>query len=461
MNIRESSYGYWSSTQFFIWVAGGAAIGIGNIARLPYLMGQYGGLVFLLAYLASLMLVALPLLVTEWLIGRWSRADAVDAYARIIEAAKAHRAWLLLGWLSLAAAGLILSYYSVIAGWSAAYVFRAAGGSLAGGSEDAVRDVFFDLARDPERGLSWHTIFLVMACIIVAHGVREGLERAARVWVPIALLMACTVCAYALVNGNTGAAMAYLLTVDFAKFGWRGAAEALQLAFFTMGLGMGVMLTFGTYLPVKAPIVRSAIAVLLLDTVFSLLAGVALFALIFSAGLDPAPGLQLMFQLLPRALPAGGWGVWIAVLFYAMVFIVTMAAATALLEPVTRYVMERYRSPRVFAATSAALLIWFVGLGSLLSFSVMADLRLFGMNTFEWAQWLTGSLIVPLGGLLLCIFASRILPQDLQRALWGERHQRAYKTWSWLLRFPARIALIVVLMYSSGLLGWLESLWKP
>ena len=460
MNIRESSYGYWSSSQAFVWVAAGGAIGIGNMARLPYLMGQYGGVLFLLVYLAALLLVTLPLLTTEWLVGRWARADAVDAYVRLVEAAKAHRSWIVLGWFSLISAGLILSYYSVIAGWSAAYAFRAAGGAFMGSSEATVREVFLGLARDPERGLSWHTIFMVMACIIVSHGVREGMERAARVWVPIALLMAVTVCAYALVNGNTSAAMIYLLTPDLSKLGWRGIAEALHLAFFTLGLGMGVMLTLGTYLPANAPIVRSALAVLLLDTLFSLVGGVALFAMIFSAGLDPEPGVLLTFQLLPQALPAGGLSTWIAVLFYCMVFIVTMASATALLEPVTRYVMERYRSPRVFAATSGALVIWFAGLGSLLSFSVLADVTLLGRNFFEWAQLLTGNLLAPATGLLLCVFVARILPHDLQRALWGERHEYSFRIWSWLMRFPARIGLIVVLMYSTGLLDWFAALWS-
>jgi len=460
MTIRESSYGYWSSTPSFMWVAAGAAIGIGNMARLPYLMGQYGGVVFLVVYLLALLLVSLPLLATEWLVGRWARADVVDAYANIAKDAGARRIWVLLGWFSLAGATLILSYYSVIAGWSAAYAFRAASGSLNGSDADTVRMVFYGLAQDPERGLSWHTIFMVMACIIVAHGVREGLERAARVWVPIAFLMAITVATYALVNGNILAALSYLITPDIFKLGWRGVAEAVHLAFFTLGLGMGVMLTLGTYMPANAPIVRTALAVVLLDTVFSLTAGTALFAIIFSAGLDPAPGVLLAFQLLPQALPAGGFGILIAVLFYCMMFIVTMASATALLEPVTRYLMERWRAPRVFAATSGALLIWFIGLCSLLSFSILAELRMLGRNFFEWVQFLTGSLLAPATGLLLCVFVSRILPPDLQRQLWGEKHAVSYRVWSWLMRYPARIGLIVVLLYATGILDWLAELWS-
>lgn len=459
MNIRESSYGYWTSSRSFIWVAGGAVIGIGNISRLPYLMGEHGGVIFLLVYLAALMLVGLPLLLTEWMLGRWTRDDAVSGFKRLTETANVHRAWMWLGWLPLIGALLILSYYSVIAGWSAAYAFRAAGGIITGVDAAGARAIFAALAQDPERGLSWHTIFMVMACIIVSHGVRDGMERAAMVWVPIAFVLALMICAYALVNGNSAAALIYLLTPDFTKFGWRGLLEALHLAFFTLGLGMGVMLTLGTYLPANAPLVRLGLTVILMDTVFSLIAGVAVFALIFSAGLDPAPGLALIFQLLPQALPASTSGVWIAVMFFAMLFIITLSSATTLLETVTRFVMERQRTTRAFAATSGALVIWCVGLGTLLSFSVLQDYRWLGRNFFEWAQWLSTSWLAPLSGLLICIFAARIMPRDFARAVWGERFAPGFRVWSWLLRFPARIGLIAVLLYSAGLLDWLASLW--
>lgn len=461
MNIRESSYGYWTSHAAFMWVAGGAVIGIGNIARLPYLMGQHGGLIFLLAYLAALLLVGLPLLLTEWMFGRWTRDDVVTGYQRIVQTAQVHRAWQALGWLALAGAALILSYYSVMAGWSAAYIFRSAGGLVSGVDASTARGIFSSLASDPERGLSWHTIFMVMACIIVAHGIRDGMERAARVWVPIALLMAVTICTWALVNGNSLEAFTYLLAPDFGRFGWRGALEALHMAFFTLSLGMGVMFTLGSYLPSRAPLLRMALGVIVMDTVFSLVAGLALFSLIFSAGLDPAPGLALFFQVLPQALPATQWGAWIALLFFSMLFIMTLSSATTLLETVSRFVMERQRTTRAYAATAAALTIWFVGLGSLISFSPLQQVHLLGINVFDWVQWLSTSWIAPLGGLLACVLAARILPRDFARALWGDGPAWGFHLWSWLLRYPARIGLIAVLAYSTGLLDWLASLWTP
>lgn len=461
MNIRESSYGYWTTHASFMWVASGAVIGIGNISRLPYLMGQHGGILFLMVYLAALLLVGLPLLLTEWMLGRWTRDDVVSAYARLSQAGHAHRVWKLVGWFSLAGSALILSYYSVIAGWSAAYIFRAASGVINGIDAGAAREVFAGLAQDPERGLSWHTIFIVMACIVVAHGIRDGMERAGRVWVPIAFLIAITICAYALINGDALAALTYLLAPDFSKLGWRGVLEALHMAFFTLALGIGVMFTLGTYLPANAPLARIGITVVLMDTAFSLIAGLAVFSIIFDAGLDPAPGLALIFQVFPQALPATLWGGSIAVLFFSMMFIITLSSATTMLETATRFVMERYRSTRAFAATAAALLIWFVGLGTLLSFSALQDLRLFNRNFFESAQWLSTSWLAPLSGLLLCIFVARFIPPEVAGGLWGPRNQLGFRLWAWALRFPARIGLIAVLAYSTGFLDWLASLWTP
>lgn len=460
MNIRESSYGYWTSSRTFLWVAAGATLGIGNVARLPYLMGEHGGVIFLAFYLLCLAVLGLPLMATEWLLGRWMRDDMINGLRRLADAAGASRRWVIIGWLSLLGAVLILSYYSVIAGWSLAYAVRAAGGLLNGITPETARETFLGLARDPERGLSWHTLFMVMVCVVVAHGFRDGIERAALRLLPAAFIFAIALCVYALAIGSTGPALRFLLTPDWGKFGWRGALEALHQAFFTLSLGIGAMLSLGSYLPARAPLLRLAFAVTTMDMVFSLLAGLAVFGLLFSANVPPASGVALLFEALPSAIPDGLSGVLVALLFYSMLFIVALTAATTLLEPVTRYLMDRFRTTRVFAATSSALLIWFLGLGTLLSFSVIADVTLLGRNFFGWMQWLTANCFAPICALLLCIFGARILPESFSRIAFGDREQWLYGSWRALLRYPARVALLVILVYSTGLLDWLAELWS-
>lgn len=460
MAIRESSYGYWSSYRGFIWAASGAAIGIGNIARLPYLAGEYGGVIFLAAYVAALVLVCWPLLMAEWMLGRWTREDLISGLGRLTGAAQVHRAWVLIGTLSLVSAVLILSYYSVIAGWSMAYAIRAAGGALSGLNADSVQSVFFTLAQDPERSLAWHTIFMVIACIVVASGVRDGIERAAAYLVPAALLLVLALFIHAYTAGHGQAAIEHMLAPSWSRFGWRGALEALHQAFFTMALGLGAMYAYGSYLPASAPLARLAVTVIALDTVFSLIAGCALYALIFAAGLDPAPGLTLLFQVFPLALSPGAGGNAVATLVYLVLFFTTLIAAVALMEPAVRYSVERLRVTRVSAAMSTAILIWFLGIGTLLSFNVWQGAEIFGRNFFDWLQWLTGRVLLPLVGLLLSVLIARILPADLMGEMWGEGYPRLRAVWQWLLRFPVRLALIVLLLYCVGLVDFLVALWS-
>jgi NSS family neurotransmitter:Na+ symporter len=460
MNIRESSYGYWSSHRAFLWVAVGAMLGVGNAVRLPGLMAEYGGVLFLAVYLAGLLLVGLPLLIAEWMLGRWMRDDLIAGFGRLAETAKAKRVWVAIGGLALLTAGLILSYYSVIAGWSLAYAFRAGSGLFGQLTADGASQVFLDLAQDPERSLSWHTLFILAACIVVSHGFREGVERASRGLVPFVIVIVLAMCWYAFRHGDAHAALERVFAPHPEKLGWRGVMEALHHAFFTLGLGMGVMMGVGSYLPVDAPLRRVALTVILIDTVFSLLVGVAVLAVVLGAGLEPTSGITLMFQTLPRATSADLGGSLFAAGLYLMSFIVTMTSATAMLEPLSRYLMDRQRWTRVFAATCAALLIWFIGLGTLLSFSVLQDVRLLGRNFFEWVQWLTTSWFAPVDGLLICVFVVSIMPRDLVRTLWGESRQWLYPLWFALLRYPARLGLIAVLVYSTGLLDWLASLWE-
>jgi NSS family neurotransmitter:Na+ symporter len=459
VNIRESSYGYWSSARAFVWVAAGGCIGIGNIARLPYLMGQYGGWVFLAVYIAALLLLGLPLLVAEWALGRWMRDDIVSGFARLALTANASRRWRLVGGCALLGAAMILSYYSVVAGWSLGYVFRAASGSLDG---DALKAAgrFLELAQDPERSLAWHTLFMVMTCVIVAQGFREGMERAAGYFVPVAFTALVAIVLAAGHYGDTLKAAQYMFVGDPSKLGWRGVMEALQQAFFTLALGFGSMMTLGAYLPASMPLGRLALTVIVLDTLFSLLCGLVLLAFVLGAGLQPSPGIGMIFQTLPQALPPGWAGIAVATPFYLVIFVVTLLSAAALLEPLTRYLMERLRLTRVFAATAAAMMVWYLGLGSMLSFNVLADLRLFDQNFFEWMQLLSATLIAPLSGLMICVLIGHTLPTELARSVAGPREERWTGLWIFMLSYPARVGLIAILLYALGACDWLAGLWS-
>jgi len=458
--IRESIYGYWSSPRAFVWVCAGATIGIGNMARLPWLAGQYGGGAFLIAYLLALCLIALPMLIAEWLVGRWTRPDLLSGFERLAQdAGGMRRGWKPLAVLALLSALLTLAYYSVVAGWSVGYIFRAAGGELLAVDAGHSRDVFLGLVRDPERSLAWHTIFLLAACIIVSQGVREGLERGGRYLLGAAFLLLLCLMAYAARHGDVGAALHYLFAVDFSRLGWRGAMEAVQQAVFSVSLGLGVMLAYGGYLHGETRLMRAAVSVIALDTFFALGAGIAINALLFGAGLSPVSGLALLFQAVPMALPGIPMSIIVATGFYMLVVAITLASAIALMEPLVAWLMIRYRLPRTSAATAVAMVAWFLGIGAMLSFGVLDDARLAGRNPFEWMQWLTARLLIPVGVLLSCIAVGRVLPLHVIEAGWGSERLTMFRVWRQLLRFPARIGLAALLLYTLGLLDRLEQLW--
>ncbi len=457
VNIRESSYGYWSSGSAFVWVAAGACMGMGNIVRLPALMGLYGGWVFLLAYFVALLLLGVPLLVTEWALGRWMRDEGTAGFGRLAQAAGASARWRALGGIALVGAAMVLSYYSVVAGWSLGFTFRAAAGNLYGDAAVAAQR-FLDLAQDPERSLAWHTLFMVSTCVIVAQGFREGMERAARYFVPTAFVVMLLIGAAAFHYGDPQAAMQYVFTGDASRFGWRGALEALQQAFYTLALGFGAMLTLGGYLPASQRLGRLGLVVVLLDTLFSLLSGFVLLCFVLRAGVTPAPGLSMLFQTLPQALPEGWAGIAIGTPFYLVLFIVTLLSAAALLEPLTHYLMQRLRLTRIFAAVAAAVVVWYLGLGSLLSFNALSDLRLLGQNFFEWMQLLSSTLIAPTFAILMCYVVVH-LPRELNEAIAGGS-MGWMRIGHFLLRYPVRLSLLAIIVYALGVFDWFERLWS-
>jgi len=447
----------WSSPTAFIIAAAAAAIGLSNIWRLPYLAGEYGGGAFLLVYVLALVVMGLPMLLAELLIGRRMRTDVVRMIRGWSEESALHWLWRLTGYFALAAAIMVLSYYSVIAGWGLAYMLRAAAGTLSA-SESDLRQVFLALVRDPERGLGWHTMFMVAATICAAHGVRRGLEPVTRWLLSAAFVCLAVLITIAGVNGQLGGAVSQLVAADFGALGWRGVLEALHQAFFTLSLGVGVMLALSVYLDDSTRLLPVASAVVGLDLAFALGAGVAVTAPLLAAESTAAPGLALLFEVYPSAALGAG-GEWAVMLFFVMLVLVALTSAVALMEPVIVWAMARFGVSRVYASTATGLTIWFLGLGTLLSFNLMADVTVLGRTFFEWLSMLSARVLVPLVGLLICLWIGRFLPPPAVREAWGAHAPGAYELWRWCMRYPARIGLILVGLYSIGAVGALDSIW--
>lgn len=459
MPTKASPYGYWSSDRIFILAAAGAVISLGNVWRLPFLMGTYGGSAFLFVYILACASIVLPVLVAEILIGRWSRSNLVDGSRQLTKASEAHRVWPVIGIMSLIGAVLVLSFYSVIAGWSMAYVFRAAGSGLMVHDLVEAEAIFLGLVSDPERSLAWHTLFMVTTTVCVAHGLK-GIEQISRAVLPTAFLLMIAALIAVIFIGRLDQAAAFLFSPDWAALGWRGVCEALRQAYFSLSLGVGVMLAYGVYLQDQRSVMRASMAVISLDLVFAVVAGLAVYGLLFAASLVPAGGTSLVFELLPLASSTVKGGNWILVMIYLALGLITLVSAVALMEPVVVWLSERFAVSRVFATAFAAILIWFLGLGTLLSFNIAADLTLWGKTFFGWISLITSHILLPLVGLLICIFVSRLMPAELLVEAWGGKTGRGYQIWLWCLRYPARVGLIVVVLYTIGLFDWMVGFWQ-
>lgn len=459
VNSRESPHGYWSSPASFVIVAAGAVIGLGNIWRLPYLAGSNGGGAFLAIYALALVFMALPVFIAGLIIGRRARSNPVTAIRVLASESYAHPAWEAIGWLAMIGAALVLSYYSVIAGWSMGYVFRAAGGLFQYSDSQTVARIFSSFVENPERVLGWHTIFMTMIVVIVAHGVRYGLERSARYLMLAAFFLLAVLWLFALARGDMQEAARYLFAWRPEQLDWGAVFEAFSQAFFTLGLGGGVMLAIGAYLQDDDSPSSTALTILVLNFAFSLVAGVAVFSLLFGAGLKPMHTVVLAFHGMPLALGAQTGGVMAGVIFYLLLLVVALSSAMLLLEPVVMWLMERAGMTRIFAATAAGMVIWFLGLGNLFSFNIWSGVTFFGKTYYQWLEWLTAHLILPLTALLICIFVARIMAEESVREGWGKRHVRAFPVWHKMLRFPARLGLILVLCYALGFIGVSMRLW--
>ncbi len=355
MSEYVSVHGQWSSRLTFILAATGAAVGLGNVWKFPYLVGENGGGAFVLVYLLSLALIGVPVMISEVLIGRCGRQSPINSLRDLACVAESNCRWQIIGALGIVAGLIITSYYSVIAGWTLAYAARMIGGVFSGVTKEGAESIFLFLVGDPERMLAWHTLFMVVTVAIVSRGVRSGLEQAVKILVPTMLLLLLILVGYVSTNGHFGQGARYMLNVDFAALTTGGVLAAMGHAFFTLSLGAGAIMIYGAYLPNDVPIARTVIAVAAFDTIIALLAGLVVFPLLFANDLVSVSGPELIFLSLPIAFGHMPMGWLFGTLFFLLLLLAAWTSAIALLEPMVAWLVESFqikrsapRSGRVF-----------------------------------------------------------------------------------------------------------------
>lgn len=449
---RRSIHGEWSSRMAFVLAATGSAVGLGNIWKFPYITGQNGGGAFVLIYLACIAIIGIPIMMAEVLIGRRGRQSPINTMRVLATEEGRSPHWQFLGWAGVLAGFMILSYYSVIAGWAIAYVVRMGAGTFQGASADQVSAIFSGLTSDPERLLAWHTLFMTMTMVVVARGVRSGLEKAVRFLMPSLFVLLLVMVGYSMSTADFGAGLRFLFQPDFNKISWNGILIAMGHAFFTLSLGMGAIMVYGSYLPKHASIAKTSIMIAGADTLVALLAGMVIFPIVFANGLEPGAGPGLIFETLPIAFGSMWGGTFFGVLFFVLLSFAAWTSAISLIEPAVAWLVENHSLSRVNASVWAGGITWLLGIGSLLSFNLWKGHTLFGMNFFELLDYLTANIMLPLGGVAIAVFASWLMSRSAAEEELELGNENIFNLWRFLVRYITPIAVIIVFLNAIGAL---------
>lgn len=427
----------------FVLAAAGSAVGLGNIWRFSYMVGENGGAAFVLVYLACVALVGLPILVAEWLMGRRGQKNPVDTMAELAKKNGKPRAWLGIGITGVLAAFLILSFYSVIGGWSLNYTLGTVIGTFSGGDSDSIGALFSGMLASPVTLLGWHTAFMVLVVAIVARGVTKGLESAVRSMMPALVILMLILVGYGMTTGHFGEAMAFMFRPDWSALDGGVVLDAMGQAFFTLSLGMGIMVAYGSYLGQDINLISTARTVIILDTVIALLAGLAIFPIVFSNGLSPDAGPGLIFVTLPLAFGNMAGGTVLGLMFFLLLTFAALTSAISLLEPTVALLEERLSLPRITATLIGGIAVWLLGVAALLSFNVWADFSLFGLNIFDFLDTLTAKFLLPLTGLGSIVFAAWCLDKESVRQELGF-DVYDFSAWNILVKYIAPLGVITV-----------------
>ena len=439
----------WASGRGFVLATIGAAVGLGNIWRFSYVAGENGGGAFLLIYLVSIILVGAPIVLAELAIGRRAAGDAVAGF----EVAAPDSRWRFAGWVGVAGSFLILSYYSVIAGWALKYLAGGLTGGLWRAASAGYGDYFARFISNAGEPVAWQMAMLGATMLIVAGGVQRGIEAVNRILMPLLAVFVLILAVYAATLPGAGVGWRFLLVPEWGAI-WRTEVyiAALGQAFFSLGIGMAVFITYASYMTRETRIPRSAGAIIVGDSLFAIIAGLAIFPAVFAFGMDPQAGPQLAFITLPQIFLSMPGGQVVGVLFFALLVVAAMTSMVALLEVPVATVIHRTPLRRWGAVTAVGTGAFLIGIPSALSFGLLAGVQVSGQGLLDFIDQSVSNYVLPLAGLLVCFYVGwrwrrqdALTAADLQGSAVGP-------IWLWLLRLVAPATILLILIDAAGLL---------
>lgn len=430
----------WTKRWTFILAATGAAVGLGNIWKFPYITGENGGGAFVLVYLLCILALGIPIMMAETLLGRAGRANPIVAVRRLARNDGKSGWWSLVGAMGVLAGLMIIMYYSVVGGWALDYVMQSIQGTYFQADGLIAKANFGDLASDNNRQLIWHSLFLLLTAIVVGAGVTRGIGAAAEILMPLLIVILVALVFYSASVGDLHGAVHFMFHADFSKLTGDSVIIAMGHAFFTLSIGMGSIMVYGSYMPDNSCIGRNVLLIAGLDTAIALIAGLAIFPLVIANGLEPASGPGLMFESLPIAFGNMPAGVVVGAAFFFLVAIAALSSAFSLIEPGVAW-LEQLGLNRMIATTIIALIAWLGGLASIYSSEV-----------FNTLDYLTANIMLPIGGLIMAIFCGWVLRRVTVRKQLNSISMGWFNAWYITIRFIAPAGVIVVFLSSLQLI---------
>ncbi|MDR0370682.1 MAG: sodium-dependent transporter [Prevotellaceae bacterium] len=430
--------------------AAGSAVGLGNIWRFPYELGLSGGGAFLLIYILCVVLLGMPVMLSEFVIGRLGQANPAGAFRKL----GSHRKWQLVGIMGVCSSFLIMGFYVVVSGWTMEYIFQAVSNGFVNKDTAALSQAFTDFSSNTARPIGWMTLFLLLTAGIIIAGVEKGIEKSTKIMMPLLLLIivALGLRAVTLPGGTDG--LKFLFYPDFSKINSTVILNAMGQAFFSLSLGMGCMITYGSYIKKENNLGKTVVQVTSLDTVIAVLAAIAIFPAVFAFGINPGQGPTLVFITLPNIFDqmTGGY-IW-SILFFVLLCIAALTSTISLLEVIVACLTEEFKLSRIKAVIFSSVGIFILGICASLSMGVWSDVTVFGLTFFELFDSVTAKILMPLGGILMTVFAGWALKKEAVEAELssaGNYKVTYFKIYLFLIKYITPVAIFIVLLNELGL----------
>ena len=436
---------------------------------------ESGGGAFVLIYILSVIFLALPIMAAEILIGKRGKQNPINSIRtlsyessyyiksksdkklkRIIEVKENFKEkeifsnWELVGWMGILAGIFILSFYSVIAGWTISYIIKSLSGSFTLITAAGSSAKFQTFISDPEKLILWHTIFMILTCYIVSKGVKSGIEKAIKFLIPGLFLILIGLAVYASTLQGFSEAMTYFFIADFDKINSSVVLSAMSMAFFSLSIGMGSLMVYGSYLPDDTSIFQVSSAVAFSDTLVAILAGIIIFPIVFTYNLDPnSAGPGLIFETLPIAFGSMYYGTIISTAFFILLFFAAITSSISLIEPAITFVVEKFYVSRLYATNILGVITWFLGIFTVLSFNNLSEFTFFGMTIFDNLDYLTSKIMLPLGGLLMALFVGYVVKKSIvEKELNANKNVVEF----WFIIIKVLSPLLLILIFIQGIL---------